>query len=114
MDDVKIEFKRIGFHSPEKSSGSRDKPKYGGYDNPESSTAPKGKAGRPSKYMKTDEMSWKNKKLQTIVNAFNTITGESIEVNKVGKKKPKAYASNGNVMTISQMTKILTEHNKTI
>ena len=114
MDDVKNEFKRIGFHSPEKASGSRDKPKYDGDDNPESSIEPKSKAGRPSTYMKTDELFWINKELQTIVNEFNTITGENIEINKVGKKKSKAYASNGNVMSRSQMVKILTEHNKTM
>ena len=114
MDDVKNEFKRIGFHSPEKYSGSRDRPKYDGDDNPESSIEPEGKAGRPSKYMKTDELFWKNKQLQTIVNEFNTITGEIIEINKVGKNKSKAYASNGNVMTRSRMIKILTEHNKTM
>ena len=78
MDDLKNEFKRVGSHTPEKASGSRDKPKYDGDDNPESSIAPKGKAGRPSKYTKTDEMFWKNKKPQTIVNEFNTITCESI------------------------------------
>ena len=86
MDEVKNEFERIGFHSPEKSSGSRDKPKYDGDDNPESSIEPKGKAGRPSKYMKTDELFWKNKQLQTIVNEFNTKACENIEINKVGKK----------------------------
>ena len=64
--------------------------------------------------MKTDEMFWKNKKPQTIVNEFNTITCENIEINKVGRKKSKAYASNGNVMARSQMIKILTEHNKTM
>ena len=55
MDEVKDEFKRIGFHSPEKSSGSRDKPTYDGDDNPESSIEPRGKAGRPSKH--TNQMS---------------------------------------------------------
>ena len=64
--------------------------------------------------METDELFWKNKKPQTIVNEFNTITCENIEINKVGKKKPKAYATNGNVITRSQMTKVLTEHNKTM
>ena len=70
--------------------------------------------GKPSKYTKTYDNFWKNKRLQTIVNEFNTITGENIEINKVGKKKSKAYASNGNVMTRNQMIKILTEHNKTM
>ena len=37
----------------ETNSGSRDQPNYA---NPEPSTEPQGKAGRPSKYMKTDEM----------------------------------------------------------
>ena len=111
---VKDEFKRIGFHSPEKSSGSRDKPTHDGDVNPESSIEPRGKAGRPSKYMKTDELFWKSKKLQTIVNEFTTITCESIEINKVGKKQSKAYAGNGNVMTRSQVIKILAEHNKTM
>ena len=40
-------------------------------------------------HMKTDEMFWKNKKLKTLVNEFNTITGESIEINKAGKKHQK-------------------------
>ena len=68
----------------------------------------------PSKYTKTDDDFWKNKKLQTIVNEFNTTTGEHFEINKVGKKKSKAYASNGNVMTRNQMINILKEHNKTM
>ena len=34
-------------------------------------------------------MFWKNKKLKTLVNEFNTITGEHIEINKVEKKKQK-------------------------
>ena len=72
MDEVKDEFKRIGFHSPEKSSGSKDKPKYDGDDNPESSIEPRGKAGRPSTHTESDELFWKNKELQTIVNEFNT------------------------------------------
>ena len=46
-----------------------------------------------------------NKKLKTFVDEFDTITGENIEINKVGKKKSKAYASNGNVMTRAQMIK---------
>ena len=108
---LKIEFKRVGFHSAEKPSGSRDKPKH---DDPESSIEPKGKRCRPSKYMNTDDNFWKNKKLQTIGNEFNTITGEIIEINKVGKNKSKAYASNGNVMTRNQMINILTEHDKTM
>ena len=86
MDEVEDEFKRIGFHSPEKSSGSRDRPKYDGDDNPESTIEPRGKAGRLAKHMKTDELFWKNKKPQTTVNEFNTITGETIEINKIGKK----------------------------
>ena len=45
--------------------------------------------GRPSKYTKTDDNFWKNKKLQTIVNEFITVTGENIEINKVGKKNQK-------------------------
>ena len=112
MDEVKNEFKRIGFHSPEKPSGSRDRPKHDGDDNPESSIEPRGKAGRPSKYMKLDELFWKNEKPKTIVNEFNTITCEHIEINKVVENTSKAYASNCNVMTRSQMMKILTEHNK--
>ena len=32
---------------------------------------------------------WKNKKLQTIGNEFNTVTVENIETNKVGKKSQK-------------------------
>ena len=64
--------------------------------------------------MKTDEMLWKNQKLKTLVNEFNTLTGESIEINKVGKNKLKAYATNGNEMTRTQTIKILTEHNKTM
>ena len=32
MDDVKNEFKRVGFHTPEKPSGSGDKAKYDGDD----------------------------------------------------------------------------------
>ena len=83
-DDVKNDFKRVGFQTPEKSSGSRDKPKYDGDDNPEPSIEPSGKAGRPSKHTKSDELFWKNKKPQTIVNDFNIITGESVEINKVG------------------------------
>ena len=125
-DDVKNEFKRIGFQTPEKASGSGDKPNYA-----DDTSRPRGRprtkpqvadgtddtsraVGRPSKYTKTDDNFWKNKRLQTIVNEFNTVTGENIEINKVGKKKSKAYASNGNVMTRNQMIKILTEHNKTM
>ena len=44
--------------------------------------------GRPSKYTKTDDNFW-NKKPQTIVNEFNTITGDSFEIYKVGKKNQK-------------------------
>ena len=107
-DELKKENKRV-----EKPSGSRDTQNHG-EDNPESTTEPKGKAGRPPKYMKTDEMLWKNQKLKTLVNEFNTLTGESIEINKVGKNKLKAYATNGNEMTRTQTIKILTEHNKTM
>ena len=74
----------------------------------------KGKAGRPSKYMETDEMFRNNKKLKTLVSEFNAITIEIIEIDKIGKKKSKAYASNGNVMTKAQMIKILTGHTKTM
>ena len=88
-DDVKNEFKRVGFQTPEKPSGSRDKPKYDEDDNPESSIEPRGKAGRPSKHTKSDELCWKNKKPQTIVNEFNTTTGEHVEINKAGKKRSK-------------------------
>ena len=88
-DDVENEFKRVGFQTPEKPSGSRDKPKYDGDDNPESSIESRGKSGRPPKYMKSDELFWKKKKLQTIVNEFNTITGENIEINKVGENNQK-------------------------
>ena len=110
MDDVKNEFKRVGFHSPEKTSGSRDKPKHGG---PESSIEPKGKRGRPSKYMNTDDNFWKNKKLQTIVNEFNTITGESIEIHKVGKKR-SSICEQWQCNDERPNYKILTEHNKTM
>ena len=65
-------------------------------------------------YTKTDDNCWKNKRLQTLVNEFSIVIGENIEINKIGKKKSKAYASNGNVMTRNQMIKILTEHNKTM
>ena len=82
-DDLKKEFERV-----EKASGSRDIQIYG-EGNPESEHEPRGKAGRPPKYTKTDEMFWKNKKLKTVVNEFNTITGEHIEINKVEKKKQK-------------------------
>ena len=34
-------------------------------------------------------MFWKNKKPQTIVNEFNTITCENIEINKAGRKNQK-------------------------
>ena len=82
-DDLKKEFAKV-----EKASGSRDTQNYG-EDAPESTIEPKGKAGRPSKYTKTDEMCWKNKKLKTLVNEFNAITCEKIEINKVEKKKQK-------------------------
>ena len=59
-------------------------------------------------------MFWKNKKLKTLVNEFNTITGENIEINRVGKKQSKAFASNGNEMTRAQTIKVLIEHNKTM
>ena len=117
-DDVKNEFKRVGFQTPEKASGSGDKA-----NNADDTSRPRGRprkklqvedgtddtprpAGRPSTYTKTDYNFRKNKKLQTIVNEFNTITCENIEINKVGKKKSKAYASNGNVMVRIQMIKI--------
>ena len=57
-------------------------------------------------------MFWKSKALKTLVNEFNTITCEIIEINKVGKNKTKTYAPNGNEMTRTQMIKILIEHNK--
>lgn len=57
--DLKHENERV-----DKSSGSRDQPKYG---NPESSVEPKGKAGRPSKYMKSDEMFWKIRSLKPLL-----------------------------------------------
>ena len=107
-DDLKQEFEKI-----EKASGSRDTHNYG-EDAPESTIEPKGKAGRPSTYTKTDDMFRKNKKLKTLVNEFNTITGEHIEINKVGKNKSKAHAPDGNEMTRAQMIKTLTEHNKTM
>ena len=107
-DDLKKENERV-----EKASGSRGTQNHG-EDNPEPTTEPKGKAGRPSKYTKTYEMFCRNKKLKTLVNEFNTITCEYIEINKVGKKKTKAYATNGNEMARAQMIKILTEHNKTM
>ena len=64
--------------------------------------------------MKSDELFWKNKKLKTLANEFDTIAREHTEINKVGKNKSKAYASNGNVMTRAQMIKILSDHNKTM
>ena len=101
MDDVENEFKRVGFHSPEKASGSGDKANYG-----DDTSKPRGRprtkqrpddgtddtsrpVGRPSKYTKTDDNFWKNKKLQTTVNEFSTITCENIDINKVGKKNQK-------------------------
>ena len=125
-DDVKNEFKRVGFNTPEKASGSGDKANYA-----DDTSRPRGRprkklqvddgtddtsraVGRPSKYTKTDCNFWKNKRLQTIVNEFNTITSENIEINKVGKEKSKAYTSSGNVMTRNPMIRILTEHNKTM
>ena len=56
----------------------------------------------------------KNKKLKTLVNEFNTITGERIETDKVGKNKSKAYAPNGYERTRAQMMKILTEQHTTM
>ena len=68
-DDVKNEFKRVGFQTPEKASGSGEKANYAddtskprgrprkklqvadGDENPESSIAPRGEAGRPSTYV---------------------------------------------------------------
>ena len=61
-DDLKKEFEKV-----EKPSGSRDTQNHGEGD-PESSIEPRGKAGRPQKYTKTDDMFWKNKKLKTLVN----------------------------------------------
>ena len=58
-------------------------------------------------------MFWKNKKLKTLANEFNAIM-ENIEINKTGKKKSKAYASNGNVMTRAQTIKNLIDLNKTM
>ena len=101
MGDVKNEFKRIGFHSPEKPPGSKDTQNYGEY-----TSKPRGRprkrlqvddgtgdtsrpVGIPSKYTKTDDNSWKNKKPQTTVNEFNTVACENIEINKVGKKNQK-------------------------
>ena len=40
--------------------------------------------------MKTDEMFWKNEKLKALVNEFNTITCDNIEINKVEKEKIKS------------------------
>ena len=102
------EYKQI-----ERASGSKDTQNHG-EDNPESTIEPKRKPGRPSTYTKTDEMRWKNKKLKTLVNEFNTITVERVELNKAGKKKTKAYTTNGNEMTRVQMIKIITGHNKTV
>ena len=68
--DLKNENERV-----EKPSGSKDTQTYG-EDNPESSNEPKGKAGRPSTFMKSEEMFWKNKKLKTLADEFNTITSE--------------------------------------
>ena len=104
--DLKKENERV-----EKASGSKDVQSYG-EDNPESTIEPKGKAGRPPKYMKTDEMFWKSEKLKVI--DFNTVTWDNIEINKVGKKKTNAYAPNGNEMTRAQMIKIFIAHNKTM
>ena len=59
-------------------------------------------------------MFWNNKKLKTLVNEFNIIACESIEINKVGKTHTKTYAPNGNEMTRTQMNKTLTEHSKTM
>ena len=101
MGDVKTEFKRIGFHSPKKPSGSGDKANYGD-DTSKPRRRPRTKqrpddgtddtsrpVRRPSKYTETDDNSWKNKKPQTIVNESNTTTSEHIEINKVGKGKSK-------------------------
>ena len=73
MDDVKNEFKRVGFHTPEKPSGSGDKANYA-----DDTSRPRGRprtkqrpddgtddTSRPvdrlSKYTKTDDNSWKKK-----------------------------------------------------
>ena len=45
MDDLKNEFKRVRFHTPEKPSGSRDQPNYDGDD----TSRPR---GRPRKNLK--------------------------------------------------------------
>ena len=45
MDDLKNEFKRVGFNTPEKPSGSRDQPNYDGDD----TSRPR---GRPRKNLK--------------------------------------------------------------
>ena len=82
-DCIKKEFERV-----EKASGSRDTQNHG-EGNLESTIEPKGKQGRPPKYTNTDEKFWKNEKLKTLVNEFNTITSENVEINKVGKKKQK-------------------------
>ena len=44
-------------------------------------------------------MFWRNTKLKALVNEFNTIACEIIEINKVGKKKSKASATSGDEMT---------------
>ena len=123
---MKREFKRVGFQTPEEASGSGDKANYA-----DNTSRPRGRprkkpqvddgtddtsraVGRPPKYTESDDNFWTNKRLQTIVNKFKTITGESVEINKVGGEEIKTYASNGNVMTRNQMIRILTEHNKTM
>ena len=79
-DDLKKENERV-----EKASGSKDNQSFG-EDNPESTIEPKGKAGRPPKYMKTDEIFWKSKKLKTLVNEFTTITCEILKLTKLERK----------------------------
>ena len=81
-DDVKNEFKRVGFQTPEKASGSGEKANFA-----DDTSRPRGRprkkpqvadgtddtsraVGRPSKYTKTDDNFWKNKRLQTLVNEF--------------------------------------------
>ena len=36
---------------------------------------------------RTDEKLWRNKQLKTLVNEFNTITGESLQISKVGENQ---------------------------
>ena len=50
-------------------------------------------------HIRKQMMFWRNTKLKALVNEFNTIACEIIEINKVGKKKSKASATNGDEMT---------------